>query len=308
MNVILKLLIFCIVLFIYIHVCFYLKTCDDLEVYEIEKFSKDKLEEVCDLRQPTLFNHTIEYLDNLKQDNTSKIYSAFDIKIKNIAKDNEQVPLPLNNAIKLFNTEGVKYISEKNDEFLDETCLIKDYRANDALLRPYMVASCEYDMILGSENSVTPLRYDVNYRNFYAVIEGEVTIKLTPPKNSKYLYLEKNYENFEFRSPINPWDIQECYKKEFEKTQFLEVVLTRGKILFIPAYWWYSFKFEDSKTSIISLKYRTYMNTVSILPSIFKSFLQKQNTKYHIDMGGTPIFPIKNDLTEIPASKSSLLK
>jgi len=281
MNVILKLLIFCIVLFIYIHVCFYLKTCDDLEVYEIEKFSKDKLEEVCDLRQPTLFNHTIEYLDNLKQDNTSKIYSAFDIKIKNIAKDNEQVPLPLNNAIKLFNTEGVKYISEKNDEFLDETCLIKDYRANDALLRPYMVASCEYDMILGSENSVTPLRYDVNYRNFYAVIEGEVTIKLTPPKNSKYLYLEKNYENFEFRSPINPWDIQECYKKEFEKTQFLEVVLTRGKILFIPAYWWYTIKLNKNAV-LATFKYRTFMNNVALAPEFFMSFLQKQNIKHMV--------------------------
>jgi len=262
-------------------VCFYLKTCDDLEVYEIEKFSKDKLEEVCDLRQPTLFNHTIEYLDNLKQDNTSKIYSAFDIKIKNIAKDNEQVPLPLNNAIKLFNTEGVKYISEKNDEFLDETCLIKDYRANDALLRPYMVASCEYDMILGSENSVTPLRYDVNYRNFYAVIEGEVTIKLTPPKNSKYLYLEKNYENFEFRSPINPWDIQECYKKEFEKTQFLEVVLTRGKILFIPAYWWYTIKLNKNAV-LATFKYRTFMNNVALAPEFFMSFLQKQNIKHMV--------------------------
>ena len=281
MNVILKLLIFCIVLFIYIHVCFYLKTCDDLEVYEIEKFSKDKLEEVCDLRQPTLFNHTIEYLDNLKQDNTSKIYSAFDIKIKNIAKDNGQVPLPLNNAIKLFNTEGVQYISENNDEFLDETCLIKDYKANDALLRPYMVASCEYDMILGSENSVTPLRYDVNYRNFYAVIEGEVTIKMTPPKNSKYLYLEKNYENFEFRSPINPWDIQERYKKEFEKMQFLEVVLTRGKILFIPAYWWYTIKLNKNAV-LATFKYRTFMNNVALAPEFFMSFLQKQNIKHMV--------------------------
>ena len=145
---------------------FYLKTCDDLEVYEIDKFSKDKLEEVCDLRQPTLFNHTIDYLDNLKRDNMLKIYSAFDIKIKNLAKITAQVPLSLNKAIKLFNTEDVQYISEKNEEFLDETCLIKDFRANDALLRPYMVGSCEYDMILGSENSITPLRYDVNYRNF----------------------------------------------------------------------------------------------------------------------------------------------
>jgi len=281
MNLILKLLIFCIVLFIYIHVCFYLKTCDDLEVYEIDRFSKDKLEEVCDLRQPTLFNHTIDYLDNLKRDNMLKIYSAFDIKIKNLAKITAQVPLSLNKAIKLFNTEDVQYISEKNEEFLDETCLIKDFRANDALLRPYMVGSCEYDVILGSKNSVTPLRYDVNYRNFYAIIEGTATIKMTPPKNSKYLYLEKNYENFEFSSPINPWDIQERYKNEFDKMQFLEIELTRGKLLFIPAYWWYSIKLSENAV-LASFKYRTFMNNVALSPDFFMSFLQKQNVKHMI--------------------------
>ena len=52
--------------------------------------------------------------------------------------------------------------------------------------------------------------------------------------------------------------------------------------MYIPAYWWYSLEFQDSKTSVISLKYRTYMNTVAILPHIFKSFLQKQNTRYQL--------------------------
>ena len=36
-------LIFCIVLFIYIHITFHLKVSDDLEVYEIDQPSKDKL-------------------------------------------------------------------------------------------------------------------------------------------------------------------------------------------------------------------------------------------------------------------------
>ena len=49
-------LIFCSILFLYIHIYFHLKTSDDLEVYEIDKPSKDKLEEICDLRQPVVFN------------------------------------------------------------------------------------------------------------------------------------------------------------------------------------------------------------------------------------------------------------
>ena len=49
-------LIFCSILFLYVHIYFHLKTSDDLEVYEIDKPSKDKLEEICDLRQPVVFN------------------------------------------------------------------------------------------------------------------------------------------------------------------------------------------------------------------------------------------------------------
>ena len=219
------------------------------------------------------------------------------------------LPLALNKGIKLLTEDkNSKFISEQNIDFLEETSLIKTIKLNDEYFRPALLSSYMYDYLMGSNNSITPLRYDLNYRNYFMVLNGNIKVKLAPPKSCKYLYPDYDYDNFEFKSPINPWNVQEQFKNDFDKIKFLDVTLEPGKILFIPAYWWYSFKFEDSKTSIISLKYRTYMNTVSILPSIFKSFLQKQNTKYHIDMGGTPIFPIKNDLTEIPASKSSLLK
>ena len=47
--------VFLIVLFLYIHIFFHLKTSDDLDIYDIETPSKDKLEEICDLRQPVIF-------------------------------------------------------------------------------------------------------------------------------------------------------------------------------------------------------------------------------------------------------------
>jgi hypothetical protein len=133
---------------------------------------------------------------------------------------------------------------------------------------------------MGSNAAATPLRYDMNYRNYFIVLNGTIKVKMTPPKNTKYLHLNNDYANFEFKSPINPWNVQCQYKDDFNKIKFIDTILEPGKILFIPAYWWYSFEFQDSKTSVISLKYRTYMNTVAILPQIFKSFLQKQNTTY----------------------------
>ena len=62
MNIIFNFLIFCIVLFLYLHIYHHLKTSNDLEVYEIEKPSKDKLEEISDIRQPVIFNYNNEQI------------------------------------------------------------------------------------------------------------------------------------------------------------------------------------------------------------------------------------------------------
>ena len=88
MRVILNLLIFCLVLFIYLHVYYHIKTSKDLEVYEIEQPSKDKLEEICDLRQPVIFDYPNErLLQSCKRNVIQDTYGAFDIKIRNVRKD-----------------------------------------------------------------------------------------------------------------------------------------------------------------------------------------------------------------------------
>ena len=48
MKIIVAVLIFCLIV-LYIHIFYHLKTSNDLEVYEIEQPSKDKLEEICNL-------------------------------------------------------------------------------------------------------------------------------------------------------------------------------------------------------------------------------------------------------------------
>ena len=139
-----------------------------------------------------------------------------------------------------------------------------------------------YDYIIGTEMSQTPFRYDVCYRNYFVLLEGEALIKLTPPKNKKYLFTHKDYDNFEFRSPINPWNVQKQYQTNFDKIKCLDITLTKGRVLFIPAYWWYSIQFNSSETVILNFKYKTYMNNITLLPDYFKCFLQKQNIKHII--------------------------
>lgn len=297
MNIIIILLIFCTVLFLYLHIYYHLKTSDDLEVYEISSMSKERLEEICDLRQPILFNYDIQKLQPLNHANILTNYSSFDIKLRNVSNTYSEtnsveselfLPITLKNGIKVLEEdENGKFISENNGDFLEETSLIKSLQTSDEFIRPQMMSSYIYDLIMGSKNATTPFRYDMNYRNYFVVLEGSVKIKMCPPKSGKYLYPIKDYDNFEFRSPINPWNVQERYVNDFDKVKCMEVTLEPGKIIFIPAYWWYSLKFDDNTTTVISFKYRTYMNTMAISPNIFISFLQKQNIKHDIIMGET---------------------
>jgi len=266
---------------------FHLNTSDDLEVYTIENVSKDRLEEICNLKQPVLFDYTNEnLLETVNIGKMEELYGAFDVNFRNISeKDKESeiyLPILLNEVVKLFqNKLNNKIIIENNDEFLKETGLAKIFRYNDSFLRPPLVSICKYDFMSGSEDSYTPLRYNINHRNFYLVTSGKINLKLIPPSNGKYLQKENDYDIFEFGSPVDPWDVQEIYKPEFDKVKVLDLDLTKGQIINIPPYWWYSIKYEKV-SSICVFKYRTYMSTVSILPNLLMGLLQQQNIKREI--------------------------
>ena len=103
------------------------------------------------------------------------------------------------------------------------------------------------------------------------------------------MYPINDYENFEFRSPINPWSPQNKFKADFDKIKCLEIILVPGKFLFIPSYWWYSFKFSEN-TSVSCFRYRTYMNNAAISPHILMYALQNQN----VDRKFAKKFDIRN--------------
>jgi hypothetical protein len=274
------------VLFFYLHIYFQLKTSDDLEIYEIDNPSKDKLEEICDLRQPVLFHFQNDRIfESCQRTTMLDTYGAFDIKIRNIkqsAADNDNnvyVPLAFSNALNVIKEDAEqKYLVENNADFLEETGLVKSFKYNDMFLRPYMVADCGYDFLLAAEGTRTPFKYELNYRNYLLVTEGTVKVKLTQPKSAKYLYQQKDYENLEFSSPLNPWQIQPQYKADFDKIKCLDLVMRKGQILYIPAYWWYSLEFGPTAT-LATFKYKTYMNAVAILPQLVRKLLQTQNVK-----------------------------
>lgn len=301
MNWVIQLIVFCIVLFLYIHVYHHLKTSSDLELYELDTPTKEQIEEVCDIRQPVKFVYNEpELLTYTELPYVEECYGVFDIHIRtndvgrqlmdspfrktqDIPLEKESVlPFLLTKAIPVFQKDTTKqYYSEHNSDFLYETGMTKKYQYYDRLLRPHMVSSCNYDYIIGTNKTITPLRYHLEYRNYYLVTYGKVTITMIPPSYSKYLHGQTNYELFEFYSPVNVWNPQPQYKHDFEKVKTLTLTLAKGDILYIPAYWWYSIQF-DELSSISVFQYRTYMNTIAMAPQLMMYTLQHANVKHQV--------------------------
>ena len=288
METLLIVLIFSVILFLYLHIYFHLKINNDVDLYVLEMPSKEKLEEVCDLRQPIIFNYNNTYFDKCNLNFFINDAHGYDLKIRNLnhinTKDDCLLPLTLESSIKLFNTDNLSsFYTENNHEFIEDTGIIDKFRSNDTYLRPYLVSNTSYDILSGSKGTVTPLRYNLNYRNYYLVTQGEVHVKLAPPKYKKYLHVENDYSMFEFRSKVNVWNesISKEYKHDLNKVKFIDTVLKKGQIIYIPAYWWYSFKFTPSST-VLAFYYKTYMNNLTILPHYILKILQSQNTKHSL--------------------------
>ena len=94
-----------------------------MEVYTIERPSKEKLEEICDIRQPVVFDFYNEsLLNNCNLVNLDDLYGAFDINMRDISNKDENselyLPFLLKEAINIFNDDkNEKFISEKNQDF-----------------------------------------------------------------------------------------------------------------------------------------------------------------------------------------------
>ena len=271
MNTLLTLLTICVVVVIYMHVVHQLKTSNDLELFELDTPTKSKLEEVCNLRQPLLFSYSDH---DINQITPSKLmeYKAFDVNVYDSSYNSSTISL--NNAFQLFDKKN--YFSSHNSEFLHETMLSRHFITTDAYLRPPMVSSILYDVLCGASESTTRLEYSTQHRNYIYVSHGIVTVKLSPPRNEKYLDVQKDYEKQEYYSNVHAWNTT------LDKVKFLEFTLVKGQMLFIPAYWWYSIKFEKD-ACVCTFQYKTVMNIIATIPDICIGVLQRQNTKIKIN-------------------------
>jgi hypothetical protein len=263
------------------------KKGEDLEIYEMDYISNAQLQDVCDVRQPFLFNVrdiVPGLFSDISAQNIAK-YGSHDAKLKD-SNDyyGEQLPvdsisLPLHTVFNVIeNDKTGHYFSEDNDEFLDESGLLKRIGSIDEILRPTFTVHAKHDVLFGSCNTATPLRYHTNYRQFLCVTSGKVRVKMTSWKSTKYLHPYKDYEQYEFRSPVHPIKPAQQYVSDYEKSNFLDFEVNEGFMLYLPPYWWYSIIYlDDPSTFVCKTTYSTIMNCISNLPDLALYVLQQQN-------------------------------
>ena len=171
--------IFCLVLFIYLHIQFHYKTSEDLEVYEVDQPSKTQLEELCDVRQPILFDFQRE-AEIAQLTHPQFLDSTGKVQLREMGEPkkgddkgddtetseeivHEDVILPFAACMTLFqkeaSTSSTQYITENNASFLEETGITKKIKKVDAFLRPAMMSYCNYDIMMGCPGAHTPFRY-----------------------------------------------------------------------------------------------------------------------------------------------------
>jgi hypothetical protein len=291
MHFFLSILIFLFILFFYVHLQYQFKTSNDLEIYELDYTTNKQLQEICHLRQPVLFQIDIfkdiePFFHAVSLNTITREWEKEDFYVKDIRdyyKPNitsvDAILLSFSSAKGLIDTDPKGYFfSENNSDFLREIPIIS--KIDSYLATPWNLHT-SYDLLFGSKNTHTPLRFHTDTSRFFVVstslssseISQKIRIKMTPWKNRKYLEIKYDYENYEFWSPTDIWN------NPPDKIKSLEFDVNEGFVIYIPPYWFYSIEFCDTNTSVVSITYSTGMNMISNLPNHGLFFLQQNNIR-----------------------------
>lgn len=270
MDTLVAFVIFIVVLFVYIHLTAQFKKSEDLEIYEMDYKTSQQLNEICELRQPVLFELKEQYPELFER---VEVTGDVNVKDKNDFETGDFITMPYSNAETLTKTDPKsRFYSENNTDRIYN-------KAADEVLKPTFSMFSKQDVMFGSKGARTSTKFHTNSRKFICVNTGKIQVKMSPWKNRKYLNPTYDYENYEFRSPIDVWDPQPKYLNEYEKVKFLEFDVDNGYVLYIPPYWFYSIKYFDEYTQLVEYNYNTLINAAANVPNYCMYYLQQNNIK-----------------------------
>jgi len=282
----------------YVHINAHYKKSQDLEIYEMDYTTNQHLQDICSVKQPTLFDFRIccpELFDKEGAVTLDKLCDKYDkylVKVKNNSdywvmpplEIVDSVPLSLGNYRALSMTDSkARYYTDGNEFFVDDSGLRSTMEKTDEYLKPNFTVQRTYDMITGSPGCKMPMQYHNHLRRFLVISSGRIHVKMTPWKSSKYLHPIIDYENYEFRSTMNIWNAdanRDKMRADYDRIQFIEFDVHAGYVLYIPPYWWYSVQFaENENTMVLASTYDSAISTMANSVDLLQHYIQLQNNK-----------------------------
>ena len=237
------------VIIIYIHMLFHWKVSNEIDIPHVLLPKKGKLERIGDTHQPFIFERKIE------DENVVTKGLEHDVTLRT---DKSLIKVPHKAMISAVRENP--YLCDNNEAFLKSTNLISNNKSLsdlDTYLKPPMTLSTSFNILYGNSNVATKLKHSLNYRNYLCVMEGDVEIKLSPPKCLSVL--QENKDN-------DLWNSAEKYTE----CDIIVLPLKKGSILHIPAYWSYTIRFP-SFACVMSFSYITFTNALAQIPERLRS-------------------------------------
>jgi hypothetical protein len=278
------------IVIIYFHINNQYQKSEFVDIYEIHYDNNYILNQLCNVKQPFVFYRIkeitlINFTKNkqlLTIKNNSDYYKEKTTSENNDINKNNNKNKHNNININIVPTHGITvmceiacnlmkydqtstYFSENNQQFIEESELKPTMMKIDKELQPMYTINTMYDLLLGSKNVTTPLRYHTSTSRFIYSINDTIIIKMASWKYTKYLKEIKDDYNTEYRSSINVWidnDTNPNYNL-LNNIQFIDVELKKGMILYIPPYWWYSIKYSNNESIVLQYTYITFINYIA---------------------------------------------
>ena len=321
--------VFMIVLFVYMHVMETYKTSEKLQLYEMDYTDNPALQTACNVKQPIVFEFRPVFAEFFYRQ-SPQIYleqmGLIDVALKdtddywmrNDLESVDYVVISYKSMHSLIRSDARgHYISEGNGDFVADANLGDLYRRLDEYLKPAYACHTGYDIVFGSKRATFPMRYHTHDRIFLCVLSGKISVRMATWKSSvnfgggggrgeppRFPTIIRDYENYEFRVRENPWkpagggDVFTNFQ-----TRYLDFTVLAGQILFIPAYWFYSIRLDETDTILAEIKYNSPINMLANAWDIGKWYLQQKNIE-RVDVGPTGLLRGNSEIPEISDSVS----
>lgn len=268
MNIILSLFLFISIVLLYLNMMEQYRVGSELEIYELDYDNNFALQRILKKKQPVMFQmkgvvlpdaHNIH---DLALDKYATKYGKERVFIAEPTTLNNPVALSLDKALELLTVDtAVPYLSYKNSDFVQETSMSRYMASVDEFLQPSFTVKTQYDFIFGTHGAKTPTVKHDAHSAFLYVSRGEITVKMTPMKNHKY-----------FTSTSHLWSPN-------ADVPSLEFQVPEGWALYVPPFWFYSYRLDKEKTLVHDYKYTTVMNLVAKIPNYVKQWIDPNNNK-----------------------------